>query len=347
MLGMGVAKYAYAYARVRVRLAECLSAGKLRSLAEAKDWSEFFSSLLDSGYKERLARLTPEKADTRTLEIALREDLVAAYEMVLRSVHAKKLRNFFYELFRRLEVKNLKALLRAKMRGFPVDTSSFYPVEGFFKRRISALADAESLDALFNRLNEPYKSVLQAHIASGNILVLEHALDEEIYGAIFERAKQLSAEDERIVHSLVGSEIDIVNIMTILRCKKDGIPAEEVRNLFLLPQFAFKFKQEDARDAIFAENVADAVQSLPEDFKFLEESLAEYEVENSLVPFENALWRNFYEHVRDVLRGYPLNIGTIVGFLYLKEMEIRNIRAIAVCKEHGIPSENVMKMVFF
>lgn len=233
------------------------------------------------------------------------------------------------------------------MRGFPVDTSSFYPVEGFFKRRISALADAESLDALLNRLNEPYKSVLHAHIASGNILVLEHALDEEIYGAIFERAKQLSAEDERIVHSLVGSEIDIVNIMTILRCKKDGIPAEEMRNLFLLPQFAFKFKQEDARDAIFAENVADAVQSLPEDFKFLEESLAEYEVENSLVPFENALWRNFYEHVRDVLRGYPLNIGTIVGFLYLKEMEIRNIRAIAVCKEHGIPSENVMKMVFF
>ena len=56
---MSVAKYAYAYARVRVRLAECLSAGKLRSLAEAKDWSEFFSSLLDSGYKERLARLTP------------------------------------------------------------------------------------------------------------------------------------------------------------------------------------------------------------------------------------------------------------------------------------------------
>ena len=51
--------------------------------------------------------------------------------------------------------------------------------------------------------------------------------------------------------------------------------------------------------------------------------------------------------MRDVLRGYPLNIGTIVGFLYLKGMEIRNIRAIAVCKEHGIPSENVIKMVFF
>ena len=80
---MSVAKYAYAYARVRVRLAERLSAGKLRSLAEAKDWSEFFSSLLDSGYKEHLARLTPEKADTRTLEIALREDLVAAYEISL------------------------------------------------------------------------------------------------------------------------------------------------------------------------------------------------------------------------------------------------------------------------
>jgi len=48
-----------------------------------------------------------------------------------------------------------------------------------------------------------------------------------------------------------------------------------------------------------------------------------------------------------MMRGYPINIGTAIGFLYLKEVEIKNLCTIAVCKENEIPAEATMKMVMW
>jgi vacuolar-type H+-ATPase subunit C/Vma6 len=49
--------------------------------------------------------------------------------------------------------------------------------------------------------------------------------------------------------------------------------------------------------------------------------------------------------IKDILRGYPINIGTTIGFLYLKEIEISNLCTIAVCTENEIPAEETMKLL--
>ena len=43
--------------------------------------------------------------------------------------------------------------------------------------------------------------------------------------------------------------------------------------------------------------------------------------------------------------GYPIDIGTVLGYLYLKELEIRNICTIAVCKENELPAEETLKLI--
>ena len=45
------------------------------------------------------------------------------------------------------------------------------------------------------------------------------------------------------------------------------------------------------------------------------------------------------------MSGYPIDIGTVLGYLYLKEVEIRNLRTIAVCKENELPAEETLKLV--
>jgi vacuolar-type H+-ATPase subunit C/Vma6 len=70
-----------------------------------------------------------------------------------------------------------------------------------------------------------------------------------------------------------------------------------------------------------------------------------YDTEKTLIPFEDALWRHFATVVRKTLKGYPINIGTIIGFLYLKELEIQNLCTIAVGKENNLPAEEISKLV--
>ncbi|MCK4475242.1 MAG: V-type ATPase subunit [Methanophagales archaeon] len=357
---MSVSRYAYVYARIRARMSELLDERRLRELVDARR-EDFLSSLMDTAYKEKLTKAALAEIDARKIEKALKEELIDQYLMVIKSTKGA-IRDIFEEFLRRLEVKNLKAVIRAKAaeiartgtgtstKAETPEAAMFFPVEDFFKRRISKLMEADSMESVIKQLENPYRRVLEEALPeyekSKRVLILENALDEEISGAIWNRIEGLSGEDKEIVRKIIGTEFDLVNLMTLLRCKsEEGVANEEMRKYFL--PFTFDFDAAAMKDSMSAENVSTAVQLMPT-FAYKEVltgALSSYEVEKSLIPFENALSRYFFVTIKNTLRGYPINIGTTIGFLYLKEIEIRNLCTIAVCKENEIPAEETMKIV--
>ena len=105
---MSVSKYAYAYARIRARMSDILSEGRLREFIDAKNKDDFLSSLTDTLYGERIAKAA--STDIRSIEGALKEEIIEQYLMVIRSTKGK-IRDVFEEFFRRLEVENLKSVI--------------------------------------------------------------------------------------------------------------------------------------------------------------------------------------------------------------------------------------------
>ena len=358
---MAVSKYAYVYARIRARMSELMDERRLRELVDTRS-EDFLSSLMDTtaAYKDKLTKAALVGVEARKIEITLKEDLIDQYLMVIKSTGGA-IQDVLVEFLRRLEVKNLKAVIRAKAAevheiGTGTSTAEapmFFPVEDFFKRRISRLTEADSIENVIKQSENPYKRVLEEALPeyekSKRVLVLEDALDEEISGAIREKVERLSRADKEIARKIVGTEFDLTNIMILLRCKSEGIAEEEIRKYLLPDGFSFDFNLDAGamNDPISAENVSSAVQLMPASAykEVLTEALSYYEAEKSLVPLENALSRYFLVTIKNTLRGYPINIGTIIGFLYLKEIEIRNLCTIAVCKENEVPAEETMKMV--
>lgn len=351
---MSVSKYAYVYARIRARMSEILNERRLRELVDARR-EDFLSSLMDTAYKDKLTKAALSEIDARKIEKALKEELIDQYLMVIKSTEGA-IRAIFVDLLRRLEVKNLKAVIRAKAAGTAGrgagtgTTAMFFPVEDFFKRRIGRLAEADSVESVIKQLENPYRGLLEEVLPeyekSKSVIILENALDEEISGALWNRIERLSGEDKEIIRKIVGTEFDLTNLMTLLRCKSEkGVTEVEMRKYFL--PFTFDFDVDAMKDSMSAENVSSAVPLMPTStYKdVLIGALSSYEAEKSLVPFENALGRYFFVIIKNTLRGYPINIGTIIGFLYLKEIEIRNLCTIAVCKENGIPAGETMKIV--
>ena len=356
---MAVSKYAYVYARIRARMSELMDERRLRELVDTRS-EDFLSSLMDTtaAYKDKLTKAALVGVEAREIEITLKEDLIDQYLMVIKSTGGA-IQDVFVEFLRRLEVKNLKAVIRAKaaeVHGTGTITAEapmFFPVEDFFKRRISRLTEADSIENVIKQSENPYKRVLEEALPeyekSKWVLVLENVLDDEISSAIREKVERLSGADKEIARKIVGTEFDLMNLMILLRCKSEGIAEAEIRKYLLPDGFSFDFNLDVGamNDSISAENVSSAVQLMPASAykEVLTGALSSYEAEKSLIPFENALSRYFLVTIKNTLRGYPINIGTIIGFLYLKEIEIRNLCTIAVCKENEIPAEETMKMV--
>jgi len=347
---MSVSEYAYVYARIRARMGDILSKERLRTLVDAENKDDFLSSLMDTPYKDKLMNATPK--DLRNIEKALKEELIDQYLMVIKSTRGE-IREFFEEIFRKVEVENLKTVLRAKAATSITtgETPLFLPVESFFGRKISELMEVESVESVAKQLENPYKRVLKdefpGYEKSKKVLILENALDKEIFGAIWRRTERLRAEDREIVRRIIGTEFDIANLLTLLRCKSDGVEEKEMREYFIPYVYAFDFDSVEARASISAEDVSSAIRLLPSSpyKRELTKALPSYEEKRSLIPFENALRKFFLRTIKNTLRNYPVNIGTIIGFLYLKEIEVKNLYAIAVCKENGIPPEEIKKII--
>ena len=364
---MAVSKYAYVYARIRARMSELMDERRLRELVDTRS-DDFLSSLMDTTatYKAKLTKAALVGIEAREIEKTLKEDLIDQYLMVIKSTKGT-IQDVFVEFLRRLEVKNLKAVIRAKaaeVHGIGTGTETgtgtstaeapmFFPVEDFFKRRISRLTEADSIENVIKQSESPYKRVLEDALPeyekSKRVLVLENVLDEEIAGAIREKVERLSGADKEIARKIVGTEFDLTNLMILLRCKSEGIAEAEIRKYLLPDGFSFDFNLDVGamNDSISAENVSSAVQLMPASAykEVLTGALSSYEADKSLVPLENALAQYFFVTIKRILRGYPINIGTIIGFLYLKEIEIKNLCTIAVCKENEIPAEETMKIV--
>ncbi|NQE05429.1 V-type ATP synthase subunit C [ANME-1 cluster archaeon GoMg1] len=360
---MTVSKYAYVYTRIRARMSELIDERRLRELVDTRR-DDFLSSLMDTTatYKAKLTKAALVGIEARKIEKTLKEDLIDQYLMVIESTKGA-IRDVFVEFLRRLEVKNLKAVIRTKaaevhVMGTGTETSTaeapmFFPVEDFFKRRMSRLTEADSIENVIKQLENPYKRVLEDALPeyekSKRVLVLENVLDEEIAGAIREKVERLSGADKGIARKIVGAEFDIADLMILLRCKSEGIAEAEIRKYLLPGEFCFDFNLDvgTMNDSISAENVSSAVKLMPASAykEVLTDALSSYDAEKSLVPLENALSQYFFVTIKSILRGCPINIGTIIGFLYLKEIEIKNLCTIAVCKENEIPAEETMKIV--
>jgi V/A-type H+-transporting ATPase subunit C len=344
---MSVSKYAYVYTRIRARMSELLNERRLRELVETRK-EDFLTSLMDTAYKEVLTRAAVTEVNARKIEKALKEELIDQYLMVIRSTEGA-IRDVFEVFLRRLEVKNLKAAIRAKAAEFTETPGAamFFQVEDFFKRRISRFVEADSIESAIKQLENPYREVLEEALPeyerSKRVLILENALDEEIARDLWNRIERLGGGDKEIVRKIIGTEFDIVNLMTLLRCKSEGIT--EMRKYFL--PYAYDFNADAMKDSISAENVSSAIQLMPASVykEVLTGALPAYEADKSLIPFEHALSQYFLITIKRILRGYPINISTAIAFLYLKEIEIRNLCSIAVCKENGIPAEETMKIV--
>ncbi len=347
MIGLDAVRYAAANGRVRGLYAQLLPDSIWRDLVNAPDLSATLSLLRTTIYNDVIASaeqrgLTLVRLERRLLGMAA---LNCRRAMTFTGGGVRTLLLVWWQHF---ELENLKAVFRGVDQGMepdeirrfliPLGEYSTLPWETLLNERsVSTLVDALSKTHYIN----PLRVAWPAYQREQAVFPLEVALDIRYYRDLAAAIKHLKGDDQEQARRLLGTWLDILNILWAYRYRVYyGLSAEEIVNYTLWQTFRTNtgLVQEialgaDPRDILMRVWGAGTIDLSP---------LNGYQDQLQMMPVLEMLLQRYWRRLaRRALDGYPLRLSSILGYLLLQELEIKDLITLLESKEMGWSPERI------
>lgn len=353
---MAGSPYASALGRLKPTFASFLPKETWSSLASAKDENEILKLLEGTPYGPDLDRLRATYQGVTLLEVGIN------HTFVRRNRHAYDATPFAGRAvvgayLTRWDIQNIELILSSKAQGRPIVGTEEHIVSS---REIPAglYAGVMTLDDVRLLLDQPtvettvtalvkygYGTVilpfLEQFERTHNIFPILTALDREYYKNLLAAARFFQG-DEWVVRALVQSEIDVRNVLLLLKGKQMELALDEVTPRWLegglLPMA-------DAPDLYTSRGVPELAERLASRFPSIAEGASEFASGASLTGYESALERDRAVLELKRMRAYPLSLGVIFTYLLLAELERRDLRRILFGRVYGIPADRLLPLL--
>jgi vacuolar-type H+-ATPase subunit C/Vma6 len=240
------------------------------------------------------------------------------------------------QLYRYYEIGNLKAVLRALVTVsawntetglwdrvnevlFPLGSASVLPAQ--------AMVESGSIASAVDLLNgTPYEEILsfamKRYSAEQNLFPIEVALDLGYWRRLWSEAAKLTGPDRQYGVRIIGSLLDMNNLMWAIRYKVyHKLSEEEVIN-YTLP-FGYRVKDTDIRAIAAGGDIASTVSRIypgvPDVNALLEEP------RSGLPKLEVLLKRELLKECLAAFVGSPFHIGLPLAFLVIHDLEVQDL----------------------
>jgi len=345
---MAGSPYASALGRFKALQPTLLPPEAYGPLVRAKDLSEILKLLEPTAYGPEIALAGTTYHGASALEVAANRLFVHRQRMLLESASFAG-KPLIEAYLRRWDIENIGLILSAKSEGRSVtETESFLVSSreipaGLFAggmglddfRALLALPTTEAVATQLVRFG--YGGVLlpllETYQKTRDIFPLLAALQRDYYRRLLESAKFFQG-DEWVIREFLRSEIDLKNVLLLLKGKAAALPLEVVLERFL---DGGDLGRDRIPDLYNVRDVPELVAQLEGRFPALHDGLEGYAVEHSLVPFDLALTRERMVRELKRLRSFPLSVSILFTFLLLAELERADLRKIVYGKLYGIP----------
>jgi len=320
--------YAFLNAKVRAMAGALLSPEQREAISRALGWEEFVAQLGLTAYRDAVAR--PEvSSDPRLLEKTLLLRDIALHQKIINA-SAKSVRDLVFLLLGKYDLQNFKAVLRLwfqpaeREEEFPylIAETICYPLP------IPALAAAESFDDLIALIGDsPYRGPLlgarAAFLKAGTLLPLEVALDGDYYARLHRAFSSLAAADRAAAQRLIGTEIDIENIKTLIRLREYyRLPLADILSS-LLPH-GNRINAEVLRSLAVSADLRQLLAGLAaKSYREIGAFAPRSHEPEALSLLEQALEELLLSEARAVFRSFPFTVGTVLSYLIFKRSETR------------------------
>ena len=332
--------YAYTVARVKAKKSALLKedAYSKMLMMSLPEISRFIS---ESGYQTEITELTGKYAGVDLIEHATYANMANLFKGILNSSEGE-LKDMIAADLERWDAWNLKVILRGKSFGLDMDQmkEDLVPAGKLNIAQLETLmgygSEEEILQAYgrYVDLSIP-QNVLAAYGEEKNLAILEDYLDKAYYERLLLNVDP-SSRPKRLFQDFIRNEIDITNLETILKLKKEGITGDVILGYYI-PGGA----QIDKKLATQLAN-ADSVSAMANDLAqldFYDDIKDALDDSKSLKDIVAALTKYHRKQAKTFTHLYPLSVIPVIDFMIHKETEVNNIRIIARGIESGLDKE--------
>ncbi len=339
-------RYAFGGAKVMALKSYLLGSEDYHFLLRARNLEEMVGYLRTTAYGPALAGWDWRRPDAEAeLSRRVYGDLAQAFVKVRRGLQ-KREADFVGVLAQRLVAENLKVVLRALHQGLPPNlaASRLLPLESLSPLDFQGQLNAASIPRLVDMLSgtpwgRPLKRGLDRFSKENSLFPLEMSLDLWVYGRLWAGLAALEASDRSIAGRILGTLVDITNIIWAGRFREIyRFPGEEIYQ-YLIEAGSFR-SQGARRDLAFAAGVADMTARLPREIyvELLQGA-------PDLAAVEERLRQHWLEVLGGVLVQPPFQIGLPITYLFLKELEVDNVLTLFTGMILKVPEERLALLI--
>jgi vacuolar-type H+-ATPase subunit C/Vma6 len=316
----------YLAARLHARRSRMAEAERLDGLCRIRSLTELFHSIF------------PESEFKGILDFQRR----LLYELIdeLSGLSAHMLgpeADLFDWMFVRFQVENLKLLLRGCLKRAPMEElyGHLVPLPREIALDNEGLATAASLED-FARLvprglpRENLEKALEIYRDNPRLFFFEAALDRGYFQGLIAAMERLSQEDREIVGPMVYQEVDTFHLMLVARGRfYYNLMPEMLRPLHVtgtrVPRALFAAMLNDPDLSVSANRVGQRVL----DAGPFEEGPKGGSMAIDTSVLESLAWKRFFRLANLAFRQSHMGLGTILGYVGLRRMEVINLITIS------------------
>ena len=345
----GVTAYAAISARVRAMSAALLSAQDVVRLSDSPDFSTLLGSLRASAYGPYLESLKDREVAPRRVITQVKRKLAASYYSVIQMTPVNT-RGLVRQMYRYFEVGNLKAILRAIVNVSASDTQVvlwdrvrevLFPLGDESVLPAQAMVESGSVASAVDLLQAtPYRETLtfamKRYTTEQNLFPLEVALDLNYWRRLWSEARKLTGQDQQQGARIIGSLLDMNNLMWAVRYRVyHKLSEEEIVN-YTLP-FGYRVQDSDIRSIAAGADIASVIARLYPGIADVNALLED--PQSGLPKLEVLLKKQLLQQCRTAFVGSPFHIGLPLAFLVLSDLEIQDLIVLIEAKSSNVSEE--------
>jgi V/A-type H+/Na+-transporting ATPase subunit C len=350
---MATIDHGYSSARIRAMKSRLLDREFFERLVGIKSLTELVVALEQTDYKKDLHEAVLQAPGAESLESGLRKNIVNTFDGLRRIVDGR-VRPLVDILLGRWDVQNIKTILRGLHHGVNTDEiiGSLVPAGSIDEATLEALAAQSDVRACLNLMatwsiphSKPLTEVLLRYQSEMRLQVLEFALDKFYFE---ESLKQLKRGlDAGLVREVIMREIDVTNIMTLLRLGREETSAK-IKMEFFLPggkqlsanRYEELAELQDIHDII--EGLSGTVFAKP-----LKHGWEGFLTTGRFSLIERALEARLIAGNVALFRAQPLSIAVLIAYVWAKLNEVVNLRIIVRGHVAGMPDDKIRQALVF
>ena len=341
-MATGVNAYAAINARVRVMYSTLMTAQDWSGLCESPDLAALTVALKRTAYGPYLEKVNDKDLTPRRIVYQVRNRLADVYVSIIHMAPEQS-RDVLLQMLRYFEVDNLKAVLHGIVTGATWDRVRFvlFPSTSMTNLPAQAMMEAGGVAPAIELLQgTPYYATLSYAIkrynAEQNLFPLEVALDLSYWRDLWHNVNRLSTQERTPALKIVGSLIDMNNLMWAIRYRVyHKLSEEEVIN-YTLP-FGYHVHDSDIRAIAAGADISQIVKRIYPDLQDVEVLLDEGG--KGLPELELQLKRHVLKQCRAAFTGDPFTIGLPLAYLALSDFEIQDLTVLIEAKSSNLKAE--------